>query len=136
MCMFACSLLHIIETLVTDTRPPKTAVFLAALDITIVTTALPTIADHFQSTSGYTWIGSAFLLAAAVVAPSWGKFSDIFGRKAILLIAVGVFFLGSTLCGAAISLEVLIVGRVIQGLGAGGLLSLVAIVIGDLFSPR
>ncbi|CAI7591596.1 unnamed protein product [Penicillium glandicola] len=112
------------------------AVFLAALDITIVSTALPTISDHFQSTSGFTWIGSAFLLAAAVVAPSWGKFSDIWGRKAILLIAVGTFFIGSALCGAAVSIEMLIVGRAIQGIGGGGLLSLVSIVVGDLFSQR
>lgn len=112
------------------------AVFLAALDITIVSTALPTISDHFHSTSGYAWIGSAFLLAAAVVAPSWGKFSDIWGRKVILLIATAVFFLGSALCGAAVSLPMLLVGRSIQGVGAGGLLSLVSIVVGDLFSPR
>ncbi|KAI0891107.1 major facilitator superfamily-domain-containing protein [Annulohypoxylon nitens] len=112
------------------------AVFLAALDITIVSTALPTISDHFQSTSGYTWIGSAFLLAAAVVAPSWGKFSDIWGRKAILLIVTATFFLGSALCGAAVSLEMLIVGRAVQGVGGGGLLSLVSIVVGDLFSQR
>ncbi|KAL2191200.1 hypothetical protein L209DRAFT_40572 [Thermothelomyces heterothallicus CBS 203.75] len=113
-----------------------TAVFLAALDITIVTTALPTISDHFHSTSGYTWVGSAFLLAAAVVAPSWGKFSDIWGRKTILLIVTGIFFLGSALCGAAVSLSMLLVGRVIQGIGGGGLLSLVSIVVGDLYSPR
>ncbi|KAK4251072.1 MFS multidrug transporter-like protein [Corynascus novoguineensis] len=113
-----------------------TAVFLAALDITIVATALPTISEHFHSTSGYTWIGSAFLLAAAVVAPSWGKFSDIWGRKAILLIATGIFFLGSALCGAAVSLPMLLIGRAVQGVGGGGLLSLVSIVVGDLYSPR
>lgn len=112
------------------------AVFLAALDITIVSTALPTIAEHFHSTSGFTWIGSAFLLACAVVAPSWGKFSDIWGRKAILLIAIAIFFLGSALCGASVSIEMLIVGRAIQGTAAGGLLSLVSIVVADLFSQR
>ncbi|KAJ5698622.1 MFS multidrug transporter-like protein [Penicillium macrosclerotiorum] len=112
------------------------AVFLAALDITIVSTALPTISDYFQSTSGFTWIGSAFLLSAAVVAPSWGKFSDIWGRKVILLIAVATFFFGSALCGAAVSISMLIVGRAIQGIGGGGLLSLVSIVVGDLFSQR
>ncbi len=114
----------------------QTAVFLAALDITIVSTALPTISDYFQSTSGYTWVGSAFLLAAAVVAPSWGKFSDIWGRKAILLIATGIFFLGSALCGASVSLSMLLVGRSIQGIGAGGLLSLVSIIVADLYAPR
>ena len=112
------------------------AVFLAALDITIVSTALPTISDHFRSTSGYTWIGSAFLLAAAIVAPSYGKFSDIWGRKAILLIAVAIFIIGSAISGAAVSITMLIIGRAVQGLGAGGLLTLVSIVVGDLFFQK
>jgi MFS family permease len=112
------------------------SVFLAALDITIVTTALPTISDHFQSASGYVWVGSTFLLAAAALTPTWGKLSDIWGRKAILLIAGAVFFLGSALCGAAISVAMLVAGRAVQGAGAGGLLALTNIIIGDLFSQR
>lgn len=112
------------------------SVFLAALDMTIVTTALPTISDYFHSASGYIWIGSAFMLAAAASTPNWGKLSDIWGRKLILLIASTVFFLGCALCGAAVSLSMLIVGRVVQGCGAGGLLTLVNIIIGDLFSQR
>lgn len=112
------------------------AVFLAALDITIVSTALPTISDQFHSTSGYAWVGSAFLLAAAVVAPSYGKLSDIWGRKAILLMANAIFFFGSALSGASVNISMLIVGRAIQGAGGGGLLSLVSIVVGDLFSQR
>ncbi|KAF3764673.1 MFS general substrate transporter [Cryphonectria parasitica EP155] len=112
------------------------AVFLAALDITIVTTALPTIADHFQSTSAFTWVGSAFMLSGAVVAPIWAKLSDIWGRKSILLVAVAIFFLGSTLCATAVSLPMLLIGRVTQGVPAGGIVSLVNIVVGDLFSPR
>ncbi|KAK4184778.1 MFS multidrug transporter-like protein [Podospora australis] len=113
-----------------------TAVFLSALDQTIVSTALPTIADHFESSSGYVWVGSAFLLAQAVVAPSWGKLSDIWGRKIILLIAVAIFFIGSTLAAAATSLTMLLVGRAVQGTASGGLLSLASIVVGDLYSPR
>ncbi|KAI5456919.1 MFS multidrug transporter-like protein [Mariannaea sp. PMI_226] len=112
------------------------SVFLAALDATIVTTALPTISEHFKSASGYVWVGSSFLLSAASLIPSWGKVSDIWGRKAILLLAAAVFFLGSALCGAAVSISMLIVGRAVQGAGAGGLLSLTGIIIGDLFSPR
>jgi hypothetical protein len=73
------------------------SVFLAALDTSIITTALPTISEHFHSSAGYTWIGSAYLLATAASAPSWGKFSDIWGRKPIMLIASGVFFVGSLL---------------------------------------
>ena len=114
----------------------KMAVFLAALDITIVSTAIPTISDRLHSTSGYAWIGSAFLLAAAVVAPSYGKLSDIWGRKSILLMANAIFFVGSAISGASVNISMLIVGRAVQGAGGGGLLSLVSIVIGDLFSQR
>lgn len=117
-------------------NPGQLSVFIAALDVTIVTTALPTIADHFESTSGYIWVGSAFMLAAAASTPNWGKFSDIWGRKVVLQLAAAVFFLGSALCGAAVSLVMLIAGRAVQGAGAGGLLSMVNIIIGDLFSQR
>ncbi|RMD41783.1 hypothetical protein DV735_g3349, partial [Chaetothyriales sp. CBS 134920] len=112
------------------------SVFLAALDMTILGTALPTIAEHFQSIEVYVWVGSAFLLASGASMPTWGKLSDIWGRKALLLLATAVFFLGSALCAAATSSAMLIAGRTVQGVGSGGLLSLVNIVIGDLFSPR
>ena len=115
---------------------PQLSVFLAALDITIITTALPTIAHHFDSATGFTWAGSAFLLASASSIPNWGKVSDIWGRKPILLCAVAVFFMGSALSATAVSLDMLIIGRVVQGAGAGGSLTLVNIVIGDLFSQR
>lgn len=74
------------------------ALFLAALDVTIVTVAIPTISQEFNSTTGYTWIGSAYLLANAATAPMWGKISDIWGRKPILLMTVGVFWIGSLIC--------------------------------------
>lgn len=112
------------------------SVFLAALDMSIITTALPTIARHFNSSSGYTWIGSSYLLAVAVATPSWGKFSDIWGRKPILLGAAIIFFVGSALCGAAVSIGMLIAARAIQGVGGGGLIILVNISISDLFSMR
>jgi hypothetical protein len=112
------------------------SVFLAALDITIITTALPTISEYFQSSSGYTWIGSAYLLANAASVPSWGKLSDIWGRKPILLCAALVFFLGSGLAGGSSSIAMLIVARAIQGVGGGGLIILSNICIGDLFSMR
>ena len=76
------------------------------------------------------------MLAAASSTPSWGKLSDIWGRKVILQVAVAVFFIGSTLCGASVSLGMLIVGRAVQGVGGGGLLTMVNIIIGDLFSQR
>ncbi|KAM0724242.1 hypothetical protein Q7P37_000124 [Cladosporium fusiforme] len=112
------------------------AVFLAALDVTIVTTALPTITEHFGSASGYTWIGSAFLLANAASIPSWGKVSDIFGRKPMLLLANIIFMVGSLVAALSNSIGMLIAARAVQGLGGGGLVILVNITIGDLFSLR
>ncbi|KAA8574729.1 hypothetical protein MFRU_049g00190 [Monilinia fructicola] len=112
------------------------SVFLAALDVSIITTALPTISEHFHSNAGYTWIGSAYLLANAASTPSWGKFSDIWGRKPILLIAAGVFFIGSLLAATSVSVGMLIVARAVQGIGGGGLIILVNICISDLFSMR
>jgi EmrB/QacA subfamily drug resistance transporter len=112
------------------------AVFLAALDVTIITTALPTISENFHSTAGYTWIGSAFLLANSASIPSWGKISDIFGRKPMLLFANIVFMVGSLVAALSNSIGMLIAARAVQGIGGGGLIILVNIVIGDLFSLR
>jgi EmrB/QacA subfamily drug resistance transporter len=108
------------------------AVFLGTLDGTIVTTALPTITEHFGSASGYTWIGSAFLLANASTIPSWGKASDIFGRKPMLLLANVIFMIGSLVAALSNSLGMLIAARAVQGLGSGGLV-IVNIAVGDLF---
>lgn len=102
------------------------AVFLAALDSTIIATPLPTIAEHFQSSAGYTWVGSGFLLASAASTPIWGKLSDIFGRKPILLIANFLFFLASLIAGLSINIGMLIAARAIQGIGAAGLLTMVS----------
>ncbi|PGH27332.1 hypothetical protein AJ80_01044 [Polytolypa hystricis UAMH7299] len=113
------------------------ATLLAALDMTIITTALPTIAAAFNaSEADYTWIGSSYLLAAAASMPSWGKVSDIFGRKPVLLLANVVFLIGSLLCAVSINARMLIGGRIVQGIGGGGLLTLVNICISDLFPIR
>ncbi|EFW18666.1 hypothetical protein D8B26_005494 [Coccidioides posadasii str. Silveira] len=113
------------------------ATFLAALDMTIITTILPTISRAFRtSEANYTWVGSAYLLAAASATPIWGKVSDIFGRKPVLLAANVVFLIGSLLCAISINIRMLIGGRCVQGVGGGGLLALVNISIGDLFSMR
>jgi MFS family permease len=111
-------------------------VFLAALEVTIVSTALPTIAAHFASDSGYTWIGTSFVLAHTASTPSWGKISDIWGRKPILLVANVIFFIGSLVCALVDDLAVFIAGRAIQGLGAAGMQTLVNICISDMFSQR
>ena len=112
------------------------SVFLAALDTTIITTALPTISEHFHSNAGYTWIGSAYLLANSASTPSWGKFSDIWGRKPIILLAAAIFFLGSLLAAISVNIGMLITARAIQGIGGGGLIILTNICISDLFSMR
>ncbi|KAI2604249.1 MFS general substrate transporter [Hypoxylon fragiforme] len=112
------------------------ALFLAALDVTIIATAIPTITEQFQSPAGYTWIGAAYLLANSATVPSWGKISDIWGRKPILLAAVAIFWIGSLLCALSVSIGMLIAARAIQGIGGGGIIVLVNICVGDLFSMR
>ncbi|KAF6222469.1 hypothetical protein HO173_013435 [Letharia columbiana] len=109
---------------------------LAALDLTIVTTAFPTISEHFHTNAGYIWVGAAYILADAASTPVWGKVSDIWGRKTVLLIAIAVFFIGSALSATAVNMVMLIAGRTVQGLGGAGLVNLSNIVIADLFSMR
>ncbi|TVY44625.1 MFS-type transporter [Lachnellula cervina] len=112
------------------------AMFVTALDQTIVATAIPTITYDLNSASGYAWIGGAYLLSCAASGPIWAKISDIFGRKPIILTAAGLFFASSILCAKASSMKMLIVGRTFQGVGGGGLAPLVMITISDLFSMR
>lgn len=113
------------------------AVFLAALDMTIVSTALPTMAAYFNATeSGYSWMASSYLLANAACIPLWGKISDIWGRKPILLLANAIFLVGSLICALATKLTMILAGRAIQGVGGGGLIVLANISVSDLFSVR
>lgn len=111
-------------------------VFLSALEVTIVSTALPTIAAHFASDSGYTWIGTSYVLAHTASTPSWGKVSDIWGRKPIILVANVIFFSGSLICALVNEFATFIAGRAVQGLGAAGMQTMVNICISDLFSQR
>ena len=113
------------------------ALFLAALDITIIATALPTIAQHFHaSAANYTWVGSSYLLACSASVPLWGRLSDIWGRKPVILLANVIFMVGSLVAALSNSIGMLIGGRVIQGIGGGGLVILVNICVSDLFSMR
>jgi MFS family permease len=112
------------------------SVFVSALDITIISTASPGIASHFHSASGYTWIGSAYTLANTATMPTWGKLSDIWGRKPLLLAGMVVFFVGSMICAVANSISLLLAGRAIQGVGSAGLNILVNICVSDLFALR
>ncbi|KAJ3031938.1 UNVERIFIED_CONTAM: hypothetical protein HDU68_010018 [Siphonaria sp. JEL0065] len=112
------------------------AILLAALDQTIVATALKAIVDDFGHQDLIPWIGSAYLLTAAPLSTLYGKFADIFGRKWVFVFAIVMFELGSALCGAATSMEFLIAGRAIAGIGGGGIFSLVLIIISDIVSIR
>lgn len=113
------------------------ALFLAALDITIVATALPTITRELGANAAeYSWIGSSYLLASTASGPIWAKLSDVFGRKSALLTANLLFMAGSIVAALARTVGMLIAGRAIQGLGGGGLAVLVSIIIGDLFELK
>ncbi|KAH8807333.1 DNA repair protein RAD50 [Xylogone sp. PMI_703] len=112
------------------------SVFVAALDVTIIATAVPTITSELHSPSGYAWIGGAYLLTTAAGAPIWAKLSDIWGRKIMLLAAVALFMAGSLLCALAVDMAMLIAGRALQGAAGGALIMLVDIIISDLFSMR
>lgn len=99
-------------------------------------TAIPTISNDLGSDAGYAWIGAAYLLANAIAAPIWTKLSDIWGRKAVLLIAVALYAGFSIICALAPRMAVLIAGRALQGSAGGGLVQVVYAVIADLFSMR
>ncbi|TMD93079.1 MAG: MFS transporter, partial [Chloroflexi bacterium] len=110
--------------------------FLASLDQTVVGTALPRIVTDLNGASLYSWVVSAYLLSSTVTVPIYGKFSDVFGRKVMLIIGVALFLLGSWLSGASQNMNELVAFRAVQGLGAGALFPIVMAIIGDLYSPR
>ncbi|KAG0050467.1 hypothetical protein BGZ83_004779 [Gryganskiella cystojenkinii] len=109
------------------------ATFLASLDGTIIATALPKIASDFKAQSQMSWVATAYLLTYNAFQPLYGKFSDIFGRKWLILFACVTFMIGSAGAGGAQSMTMLIAFRAIQGLGGSGLLSIVLIIISDIF---
>ncbi len=110
--------------------------FLAALDQTIVTTAMRTIADDLSGFSLQAWATTAFLITSTISTPLYGKLSDIYGRKPFFLFAIAVFIVGSALCGLAQSMYELAAFRAVQGIGAGGLMALALAIIGDIVPPR
>lgn len=110
--------------------------FLAALDQTIVATALPTIGRQFQDVSSLSWVITAYLLASTAVAPVFGTLSDIYGRRAMIIAALSLFIAGSILCALAPNMPILILARGLQGLGGGGIMPVVQTVISDVVSPR
>jgi EmrB/QacA subfamily drug resistance transporter len=112
------------------------AMLLASLDQTIVATALPTIVGDLGGLDQLSWVVTAYLLGATVTMPLWGRASDLYGRKRLFQAAIVIFLAGSALSGAAQSLGELIAFRALQGLGAGGLMTLAMAIVGEIVSPR
>jgi EmrB/QacA subfamily drug resistance transporter len=110
--------------------------FLAALDQTVVSTAIRTIADDLNGFSLQAWATTAFLITSTIATPLYGKLSDIYGRKPFFLFAISIFIAGSALCGLSRSMYELAAFRAIQGIGAGGLFSMALAIIGDIVPPR
>ncbi len=113
-----------------------TLLLLAALDQTIVSTALPTIVADLGGVEHLSWVVTSYILASTIVAPLYGKIGDLYGRRNTVFVSVGLFLLGSALCGIANSMTFLILARALQGLGGGGLFVLALSVIGDVIPPR
>src|ERR687893_2587989 len=109
---------------------------LAALDQTIVGTALPTIVGKLGGINHYSWVVTSYLLASTASTPLYGKISDLYGRRPVFLFAIGTFLVGSLLAGLAQDMTQLIVTRGVQGVGAGGLMTLAFTIISDVVSPR
>ncbi len=109
---------------------------LAALDQTIVSTALPTIVADLGGLEHLSWVVTAYILSSTIVAPLYGKLGDLYGRRAMVFVSVGLFLVGSALCGLAGSMTGLILARTVQGLGGGGLFVLALSVVGDAIPPR
>jgi EmrB/QacA subfamily drug resistance transporter len=112
------------------------AMFLAALNQTIVATALPSIGRDFRDFELLPWVVTAYLLTSTVVAPLYGKLSDIHGRRAMVLASIGIFVAGSAACAAAPDMILLILGRGLQGIGGGGILPLAQAILADAVAPR
>jgi EmrB/QacA subfamily drug resistance transporter len=112
------------------------AMLLAALDQTIVSTALPTIVNDLGGLSHLSWVVTGYMLASTATTQVWGKLGDQYGRKYLFLTAIVIFLAGSALCGQARNMGELIAFRAVQGIGGGGLLVLTQAIIGDVVPPR
>jgi MFS family permease len=116
--------------------PVVLPVFLAAADGTIVATALPAIAAAFGNVEYLSWIVVGNLVASTVAAPAYGRLGDAFGRRRMMTVALGIFMIASCLCAVAPSFWLLLAGRVLQGTGSGGLMTLAQALVGEHVPPR
>lgn len=112
------------------------AIFLGALDQTIVAVSLPAISAGFGDFDLLAWVISGYMVAMTISMPIYGKLGDLYGRRVLILFAIGLFTAASLLCGAAQSMEQLVIARVLQGIGAGGMMSVSQAIIGDIVPPR
>jgi EmrB/QacA subfamily drug resistance transporter len=112
------------------------AMFLSALNQTVVATAMPTIGREFDDFENLSWIVTAYLLTSTAVAPLYGKLSDVYGRRTMMLTAIGIFIGGSAVCALAPNMMTLVLGRALQGLGGGGILPIAQSIIADMIAPR
>ncbi|MBO7743096.1 MFS transporter [Paenibacillus sp. MWE-103] len=110
------------------------AMFMSAIEMTIISTAMPSIVGELGGFSLYSWVFSGFSLMQAVTTPIYGKLSDLFGRKPVFIVGVVIFLVGSVLCGLATSMLMLVIFRVIQGFGAGAVQPVAMTIIGDMYS--
>src|SRR4030081_971586 len=112
------------------------AAVLSAIDQTVVSTALPHIIASLQGASLLGWVFTAYFLGATATVAVVGKLADVFGRRRVFIVSIGLFCVGSLLCGLATSMPLLVIFRGLQGIGAGGIQTCSLIVMGDMFAPR
>jgi len=113
-----------------------TGMFIAALEATVVGTAMPTVIATLGGLSQYSWVFTAYIVTSTVTVPVWGKLSDLYGRRLLYQVGIGIFLLGTLLSGMSTSMTQLIIFRAIQGLGAGALIPLAMTIIGDIFTLK
>ena len=112
------------------------AMFMAAIEVTIIATAMPTIIASLGGFSYFGWVFSVYLLTQAISVPIYGRLADLWGRKSVLFTGISLFLLGSVLCGFAHGMVWLVLFRAIQGLGAGAIMPLTSTIVADIYSPR
>src|SRR5665213_162783 len=112
------------------------ATFMAAVESTIVATAMPTIVAQLGGFKLFSWVFAIYLLTQAVSIPIYGRLADVYGRKAVFYVGAGLFLVGSTLCGFAPNMVALISFRALQGFGAGGVQPIATTILGDIYTPH